>query len=611
MEQRPRQIGVAGVVVTAGGVGELPPAGGHGLAHGHQSRRQVGPAGIELQPAVLDHVIGLHHQAQLHLRRVVEGRETREEAAHQLGNASAHAGGVDPDIGHPVALGHLADELGLSGEIHAPELVPLQHTELAARHRWWRHHHQPGGVPGLCRVIPQPDLAVCERTGREGLVVLVPLQPAVHHARLQHRQRKDTRAVVDELAHQQVLEGLGVVLMAQFFQVEQIAAAALGIQDRDDLPPELVLAQTALGQGAVADVDLHVLGNRLALVEALARPERVGLMGHRAGRREVGPAVLLLHRHARGNLVQLGKLERPEEFVEVEIPVVALGGAGVGPEEVQLGAIGQHNRVTLQFDADNVTREGLDVALEDVRLGLRGRQENLVAPRGQRIDQGLAGEVERGADLPALQDDAGPHPTGAVPVLLVVEALIEERFDQLLDQVFVNVIALGFALRPGVAVGQLRVEVGFRAAALVALDSRLPLQLAVQQVDFLEVAAGLAVFQDQLDKPRFQRAADPFYAIRPVPTVAILPAVKGLFLLVQEVGNVADAPTHPVQELGLAAVIADGDFDGSIHCADAAARARPSVAPNLVAPVATKPRHCSLRACCRPCPQRNGPCRQH
>ncbi|MNR29662.1 hypothetical protein D3C85_1470620 [compost metagenome] len=63
-------------------------------------------------------------------------------------------------------------------------------------------------------------------------------------------------------------------------------------------------------------------------------------MGHAGRRRKVGFAPLLVHRHARGDLVQLFKLEGPEEFVEVEIAVVALGGAGVGAEEKQLGAVG-------------------------------------------------------------------------------------------------------------------------------------------------------------------------------------------------------------------------------------------------------------------------------
>lgn len=46
---------MAGVVVAAGGIGELAPSGRDGLADSHQRLGQVGPAGVEFEAAVLDH----------------------------------------------------------------------------------------------------------------------------------------------------------------------------------------------------------------------------------------------------------------------------------------------------------------------------------------------------------------------------------------------------------------------------------------------------------------------------------------------------------------------------------------------------------------------------
>lgn len=74
---------------------------------------------------------------------------------------------------------------------------------------------------------------------------------------------KNARAVVDELAHQQVLESLGVVLETQLGDVEQVAATGLGIEDRDDLAPDAVLAQPPLLQGVMTYVDLDAIGGRL------------------------------------------------------------------------------------------------------------------------------------------------------------------------------------------------------------------------------------------------------------------------------------------------------------------------------------------------------------
>ena len=232
-----------------------------------------------------------------------------------------------------------------------------------------------------------------------------------------------------------------------------------------------------------------------------------------------------MHRHAGGDLVQLLKFERPEELIEVEITVVALGRACVGTEKKQFGAIRQDDRVTGQFNADDFAGKCLDVPTKQVRLVFRSRQENLVTPGLQRINERLAGKVVSGADLPAFEDDASALVSRPVPILLVVETPIDKRFAQQLDLVFADVVFRRLFLRPFVALGKVGVEFGFGSAALETLNARLALQLAVQQVNFLEVAAALAFLEDQLHQTRFQRTADPLDIVGPVPLVPSLPAV--------------------------------------------------------------------------------------
>ncbi|MNG24632.1 hypothetical protein D3C84_1093810 [compost metagenome] len=91
---------------------------------------------------------------------------------------------------------------------------------------------------------------------------------------------------------------LRVVFKAQLVQVKQVTAALLCVQDGDDLPPDPVLAQPALSQGIVADVQFQVLGGRFALVEPLARPELVRFMGHARRGRKVGFTPVLVQGHA-------------------------------------------------------------------------------------------------------------------------------------------------------------------------------------------------------------------------------------------------------------------------------------------------------------------------
>lgn len=84
-----------------------------------------------------------------------------------------------------------------------------------------------------------------------------------------------------------------------------------------------------------------MLRGGLTLVETLTRPEGIRLMGHAGWRGKVGFAPFLVHGHARGDFVQFFKFERPEEFIKIEIAVIALCRPSIGPEEKQLGSVYQ------------------------------------------------------------------------------------------------------------------------------------------------------------------------------------------------------------------------------------------------------------------------------
>ncbi|MNI63024.1 hypothetical protein D3C73_1183680 [compost metagenome] len=176
------------------------------------------------------------------------------------------------------------------------------------------------------------------------------------------------------------------------------------------MAPDLVGAQQAVFvQRRPADVELPALVLRAPLVPLLAGPELVGLVRDRRRRREVGLPIPLLHRHAAGDLLQGVEAVDPEEFIEVEVAVIALGRPRIGAQEDELGLLQRlavlvfpavdHDRVAGQFDADLLHHEGADIAPEDVGLALRRGQEYLVLAGLQGDDQRLEAEVVGGADL--------------------------------------------------------------------------------------------------------------------------------------------------------------------------------------------------------------------
>ena len=113
-----------------------------------------------------------------------------------------------------------------------------------------------------------------------------------------------------------------------------------------------------------------------------------------------------MHRHAGSHFAKLLELVDPKVFIQIQIAVVGLRGAGVGAEKIQNGAVGEHNRVTAQFHFGHIPRKRQNVLLEHMRLRLTGGEEYLVAPGINRIQQRFMGKVVSRTDLPRFEDVA-------------------------------------------------------------------------------------------------------------------------------------------------------------------------------------------------------------
>ncbi|MNE93448.1 hypothetical protein D3C80_1913010 [compost metagenome] len=79
--------------------------------------------------------------------------------------------------------------------------------------------------------------------------------------------------------------------------------------------------------------------------------------------------------------------------------------------------------------------------------------------------------------------------------------------------------------------------------------------MPVEQVDFLVVRSGLGVLEDQLHQAGLSSCLDTLERCSPVPFVASFPTVKGLFLLADQLGDLAHTVSLPIQVLGMPAVI--------------------------------------------------------
>lgn len=155
MHDCPGDIGVAGGIGARGAVGDLAAVGG-ALLDCQEGRGNVVPAGVPLDAAALNRVLGFEHQSVFRLEAVVDRRRPRVEVPHQVEHAITHAGDVDADVLDVEALGQLLDLGGLVGERRAPPAVLFQDPELAALLERRCHHHAGGVVPRAAWVIAEP-----------------------------------------------------------------------------------------------------------------------------------------------------------------------------------------------------------------------------------------------------------------------------------------------------------------------------------------------------------------------------------------------------------------------------------------------------------------------
>ncbi|KGY03869.1 hypothetical protein X997_6401 [Burkholderia pseudomallei A79C] len=254
-----------------------------------------------------------------------------------------------------------------------------------------------------------------------------------------------------------------------------------------------------------------------------------------------------MHRHAGGDLVQLAELRHPKVFVEVEVAVVRLRGACVRPQEVQRRAARQDDRIARELDVGRRARELRDVLLEDVRLSLARRQEDLIAVGVERVDERLAREVPRRTDLPRFQDVARALIAVPIPDFLIVEQRIAERFDDALVLFVADFVTGRTAFRAGVARRNLRIQVRFLPRLVVLAHAREPLDLAAEQVDFLIVRAVLLLLRDQHHQAHFERCLDALDGRCVLPLFAAAPRRDGRGLDVEMAGDRRDAPALPIE----------------------------------------------------------------
>ncbi len=222
----PCNVGVPGGLGPGRAESDLAAVGGAALDR-QERLSDISPARVPLDPARPYNVLGFEHQGGLRLQAVVDPLRTRVEVAHNVVHADPDASGIDADVLDVEALGQLLDLGRLVGERLPTPAVFLQDPEVAAWIRRRRDDHTSGIVAGTAWVVANPDRVVAERS-IVVLVVVVP-QHEVGIAAFQIFQPERALRAVDELAIEQLLELVFVVLQLQLRHVEQIATAGNGI----------------------------------------------------------------------------------------------------------------------------------------------------------------------------------------------------------------------------------------------------------------------------------------------------------------------------------------------------------------------------------------------
>lgn len=103
---------MAGGVGARSAVGDLAAGGGTAF-DGQERLGDVGPAGVPLDAAALDRVLGLEYQRIFGFKAVMDSGRTRVEVAHQVKHAVTDTGRVDADVLHVETFGKFLDLVGL------------------------------------------------------------------------------------------------------------------------------------------------------------------------------------------------------------------------------------------------------------------------------------------------------------------------------------------------------------------------------------------------------------------------------------------------------------------------------------------------------------------
>ena len=169
---------MAGGLGARSAVSDLTAASSAAL-DGQERLGDICPAGIPLDAAALDRVLGLENQHIFRFEAVVNRRCPWVEVAHQVEHAVTDTGGIDANVLHVEALGELLDLLGLVLERLPPPTVLLQDAEFRPGLQRWSNDHASGVVARATWVVADPDGAVAKGTFVVGFVVLPQRQVGV------------------------------------------------------------------------------------------------------------------------------------------------------------------------------------------------------------------------------------------------------------------------------------------------------------------------------------------------------------------------------------------------------------------------------------------------
>lgn len=133
---------------------------------------------------------------------------------------------------------------------------------------------------------------------------------------------------------------------------------------------------------------------------------------------------------------------------------MTLRGVGVGAEKNQFCAVvADNNRVAGQLHINPAGKLD-DVLTKYIRLRFTRRKENLVMAGFQRVQQRLAGKVERRPNLARFQNVTNAMlQSGAVPAELIFKRLREKNLFQLFDSLVAEKVLCRLFTFTFVAVG--------------------------------------------------------------------------------------------------------------------------------------------------------------